>query len=339
MDEGNKHSMTPQEISHFFSGAHLLISGGAGYLATNILLLLKDIQCHITLLDRPEAVFPDIPGKPTVMRVFADIRSATVWEDHVNDADIVFHFAAQTSVYVSNSDPGSDLQINFLPMVHLLETCRKKKRNLKVLFSGTATEFGLPQKLPVDETHPDDPLTVYDLHKLLAERYLKLYSHERIVQGAILRLANVYGPGPRSSSADRGVLNLMMRKALKGESLSIYGEGNYVRDYVYVEDVAWAFLAAAAAIENVNGKHFVIGSCEGHTIADAITLVSERAQRKTGVRVPVLHTEPPSMLSPIEFRNFIADSREFYRATGWKATCLLEEGIDRTLSAMVEGKA
>jgi nucleoside-diphosphate-sugar epimerase len=338
LDKGDKNPMTPQEILHSFSDAHLLISGGAGYLATNILLLLKDTRCHITLLDRPGAVFPDIPGKPEVVRVLTDVRSSTVWDDHVDHADIVFHFAAQTSVYVSNSDPWTDLQINFLPMVHLLETCRKKRRQLRLLFSSTATVFGLPQSLPVDETHPDDPLTAYDLHKLLAERYLKRYAHENIVKGTILRLANVYGPGPRTSSADRGVLNLMMHKALKGEPLSIYGEGNFVRDYVFVEDVAWAFLMAAAAMEDVNGKHFVIGSGEGHTLARAITMVSERAQRKTGVQVPVLHTQAPSTLSPIEYRNFIADSRKFNSATGWKATCPLEEGIDRTLSAMTDSE-
>jgi nucleoside-diphosphate-sugar epimerase len=185
--------------------------------------------------------------------------------------------------------------------------------------------------LPVDENHPDYPVTIYDLHKLMAEGYLKHYTAQDVVRGAVLRLANVYGPGAKSSSADRGVLNLMIQKALKGETLTVYGDGNYMRDFVYVEDVAHAFLEAGAKIDGVNGQHFVIGSGQGHTIAEAVNLVAERVALKTGQRVPVIHVEPPAALSQIETRNFVADTTRFSYATGWKARVSLVEGIDRTI--------
>ena len=314
-----------------FEAKHVLVTGGAGYLATNLIAQLRDTECRVTRLDRPGAIFTPVTGKVQVRDIEGDIRERAVWETGLTDVDIIFHFAAQTSVYVAEQNPSDDLEINVVPMLHLLETCQEKGICPILLFSGTVTEFGLPANLPVNESHPDRPITVYDLHKWMAENYLLHYARGGIVRGAGLRLANVYGPGPKSSSADRGVLNMMIRNALKGETLTIYGDGNYLRDYIYVEDVARAFLDAVVGIKHVNCQYFVIGSGQGCTIADAINLVAERVEKKTGQRAAVIHVEPPASLSPIETRNFVADTTRFTQATNWKARVSLIEGIDRTI--------
>jgi nucleoside-diphosphate-sugar epimerase len=316
-------------------GKRILITGGAGYLATSLVHLLKNSDCRIIRLDRPGASFLSVAGLARIENIFADIRDPESWDRILAAVDIVFHFAAQTSVYVANEDPNADLSINVLPMLNLLETCRRKNFRPMVLFSGTATEAGLPVSLPVDETHPDNPITVYDLHKWMAENYLKHYVREGHVRGAILRLANVYGPGPRSSSADRGVLNMMVRRALSGEALTIYGDGNFIRDYIYVEDVASAFIMAASNIDQVNGAHFIIGSGDGHTIAEALHLVAASVERKTGRCVQVLHVDPPATLSPIEKRNFVAATDRFTAATNWRSKVTLQEGIDRVIDDFV----
>jgi UDP-glucose 4-epimerase len=318
-----------------FYNKKILITGGAGYLATNLIAQLREIDCHIIRVDRPGVQLVPLVGKFTFHDIEADIRDRVIWESLLDDIDIVFHFAAQTSVYVAEQDPKADLAINIMPMLHLLETCREKQLKPVVLFSGTVTEVGLPQHLPVNEDCSDHPITIYDLHKWMAENYLKHYTTTGIIKGVILRLANVYGPGPKSSSADRGVLNMMIRKALQGQALTVYGDGKYLRDYVYVEDVAQAFLNAAANIDSVSGKHFVIGSGEGYTIMQAITLVAERVALMTGERVPVINIDPPSLLSPIEFRNFVADTHQFTKTTGWSAKYSLTEGIDATIQAFV----
>ena len=265
--------------------------------------------------------------------VVGDIRDRAIWENTLQDSDIVFHFAAQTSVYAANENPFADLEINVLPIVHLLETCRQKGLQPIVLFSGTVTEAGIPTRVPVDESHPDRPITVYDLHKLMAENYLRYYVNQGVVHGTVLRLANVYGPGPQSSNADRGVLNMMIRKALKGEAITVYGKGDSLRDYVYVQDVAYAFLMAGARIKHVNGQHFVIGSGRGHTLEDAFNLVAKRVAIKTGELVQVTHIKPDGLLSPIETRSFVADSSKFIHATGWRPRYSLGEGIDRTVES------
>jgi UDP-glucose 4-epimerase len=320
----------------FYEGKRLLITGGAGYVASNLISLLREIECFITRFDRPTTRFAPVIGKASIQDIQGDIRDRAIWEPLLEDADIVFHFAAQTSVYVADENPIADLDVNVLPILYLLETCRQKGLQPTVIFAGTVTECGIPTLLPVDENHPDHPITIYDLHKLMAESYLKHYTAQEIVHGTVLRLANVYGPGPKSSSADRGVLNLMIQKALKGETLTVYGDGNYMRDYVYVEDVAHAFLKAGAKIESVNGRHFVIASGQGHTIVEAINLVADRVALKTGQRVPVIHVVPPTPQSPIEGRNFVADSSKFARATGWQTSYLLPAGIDRTIETFLE---
>ncbi|MFN0085046.1 MAG: NAD-dependent epimerase/dehydratase family protein [Blastocatellia bacterium] len=222
-----------------------------------------------------------------------------------------------------------------MPMVRLLEACRRRGRQPLVLHAGTVTQTGFSARLPVDETHPDNPMTVYDLHKQMAENYLKYYAGQGIVRGVALRLANVYGPGPGSSSAERGLLNIMVRRALAGEPLTIYGEGDYLRDFVYVDDVVDAFLMAGAGLDahpdRLNGRHFVVGSGRGSTIADSIRLVADRVARKTARRVPVIHVAPPKPPLPIEARDFVADPRGIAAATGWRARVSLAEGIDHTI--------
>lgn len=315
-----------------FHHKNILITGGAGYLATNLITQLRETDCRVVRVDRPGVQWIPVAGRFILRDVEADLRRRAVWENVLDGMDLIFHFAAQTSVYVARQDPRADLTANVLPMLHLLETCRKNKYNPVVLFSGTVTQAGLTEFLPVNEDVPDHPVTIYDLHKGMAENYLKQYTQNGVVRGAALRLANVYGPGPASGSADRGVLNSMIRKALRGETLTVYGDGGFVRDYVYVQDVSQAFLTAAAHIDAIAGGHFVIGSGQGYTIRQAADLAAERSAIRTGVRASVVTVDPPSELSEIETRNFIADTSRFTKLTGWKAKWTLTEGIDASIA-------
>jgi UDP-glucose 4-epimerase len=322
------------DIQPAYAGKKIFITGGAGYLATNMVRVLQGINCRIDRLDRQDAEFEPINGTAQIQNLIGDVRDPSGWEESLDKADIIFHLAAQTSTYVANADPAADLDSNVLPLLRILELCRTRGWCKTILLASTVTIVGIPLQLPVDETFPDHPVTVYDLHKMMAEHYLKYYAKQGIVSGAILRLSNVYGPGPISSRPDRGILNQMIRRALSGESLTVYGRGEQMRDYVHVEDVALAFLQAAININLLNGEHFIIGSGLGYSIVDAMNLVADRVSLKTGKRVPVEHVEPPSVQSPIEFRNFIADSSRFKRLTGWKTYYTLTEGIDQTIERL-----
>ncbi|HEY2934918.1 MAG TPA: NAD-dependent epimerase/dehydratase family protein [Acidobacteriota bacterium] len=309
----------------------VLITGAAGYLASALLRVLGARDAQIVRFARPGSRLAPVQSRFPVVDTLGDIADSSIWNTILKDAGTIFHFAGQTSASVSNRDPQADLEINVLPILRLLETCRRRDLHPALLFASTVTIAGIPRQLPVSESHPDDPLTVYDLHKLMAEHYLKYYTRQRVVSGAILRLANIYGPGPRSSSADRGILNQMIKKALDGDELTVYGAGEQVRDYVYVDDVANAFVAASDHIAQTSGRHFVIGSGKGCTISEAIHLVAARVKHRTGRQPAVKSIQPPTPQLEIETRNFVADTSAFCRATGWKPETDLVEGIDRTI--------
>ena len=266
--------------------------------------------------------------------VIGDVRDAGTWKKALDGVDVVFHFAAQTSIYAAAEDPVSDLRTNVEGTLGLLEGIRKAGIRPTVVFAGTVTQAGLTERLPVNESAPDRPITVYDLSKLTAENYLKLYAGQGWLRGASLRLANVYGPGPQASGRDRGVLNKVIRHALEGKEVFVFGDGDYTRDYLFIEDAVNAFLLAGVNPENVNGRHFVIGSGRGIALKDAFALAMKKVAVKTGRKVRVSHKEPPQAMSPIEFRSFVADSSAFTNATGWRPQVDLREGIARTIDAM-----
>jgi nucleoside-diphosphate-sugar epimerase len=323
--------MTAYEQDNFYRDKRLLVTGSSGYLASSLIGMLRNTECFIRRLSRSGSRFIPMPGRAVVEDVTGEMDDASTWRRAMKGIDIVFHFAAQTSVYVANEDPLSDHRANVLPMVNMLETCRGTGQSAMVLYSGTATQAGITSELPVDETHEDAPVTIYDLHKLAAENYLKYYVRQGVVKGSVLRLSNVYGPGHESGTGGRGVLNSMIRKALSGEPLTIYGDGNYTRDYVYVGDVVEAFLRAGASMRELNGHHYVIGSGKGHTVSEAVRIVAEHVRQRSGQNVSVVTVSPPHNLSPIEKRHFVADSAQFASATGWRASTPLSKGIDLTI--------
>lgn len=309
-----------------------LITGGAGYIGAALLpAIAREPGARVRRLFRGEKP-PAEPHPGLELEDFrGDVRERDDLERALEGVDVVLHLAAQTSVYVADEDPAADVDANLRPMLHLLGACRALGRKPRVVLASTCTVYGVAPPLPVREHTPVRPVTVYDLHKLAVESYLRHYTAQGYVDGVALRLANVYGPGPKSSKADRGVLNGMVRRALAGETLKIYGTGEFLRDYVYIDDVARAFVQAAAAAPQLGGRAFPVVSGQSHTLADAVRLVARLVAERTGRPVPVEHVKPPAGLSPIENRNFAADPADLAEATGFQARVTLAAGISRTI--------
>jgi UDP-glucose 4-epimerase len=300
--------LAPANWQREFAGKTVAVSGASGFIGARVVDRLGALDCR-------------------VVDVARDWASAA-------DADVVFHFAAQTSVAFAERHPDQDFEANVVPMRRLIAACDKARRGAIIVFAGTVTQAGITSKLPVGEDTPDSPVTVYDRHKLMAEDDLKAAAKRGDVRGVSLRLSNVYGPGGHGRTRDRDVLNRMIAAAWRGDALTVYGSGEYLRDYVFVDDVAEAFLLAAAHPDQVNGRHFVIGSGRGVTIREAFEVIAARVERRHGRRVPVIMTEPPAPLSAIEQRHFVADPSRFFEITGWRPLCSFSDGIDRTIEAL-----
>jgi len=176
---------------------------------------------------------------------------------------------------------------------------------------------------------------VYDIHKLVAEKYIQYYANHLGIPGVTLRLSNVYGPGSTVGSTDRGVLNRMIVNALSGKPLTVYGDGARVRDYIFVDDVVSAFLEAGSHAAAISGNYYVVGSGQGFRIVDAINLVATRVEHALGHRPVVQHVPSPESQALIENRDFVADTGNFRSATGWAHQVSLAEGIDSTIQYLL----
>ena len=153
-----------------------------------------------------------------------------------------------------------------------------------------------------------------------------------------MRLSNIYGPGPSSGSHDRGIMNVMIKRAINGQPITIYGDGKYIRDYIYIEDVSRAFISAYLKIDRINGNYYMIGSGNGITIADAFKFIAIRVEYKTGRKVIIEYLSQSISLLPIEERNYVSNIQKFNKHTGWKPIYSLVEGIDLTIESILREK-
>lgn len=302
---------------------NILITGASGLIGT---AMIKRLRCNENLIicqSRREH-YDEIGVKWIKHDLLTDS-----WECLTQfKIEVVYHLAGQTSSYNAKDNPIIDLKANVLGLLNLLEYFKKHGQYPFIVIAGTATEVGLTDQLPINEGLPSHPVTFYDLSKLMAEMYLKQYVMEGFAKGCALRLSNVFGRRSHSQQRDRGILDKVFSRATKGQNIVIYGDGNFLRDYIFIDDVVSAFIAAAEHEQQTNSRVFYIGSGQGVLLKDAFLKVAELATRLTGVEVGHEYVIPPPSLSSIEYRNAIIDFSEFKKATGWSPQYDFNAGVE-----------
>lgn len=316
----------------YYEGKRIVVTGAFGYIGSAIVNILSDISCNLVLLTREKKkkVFKQASRALTQIIQF-DIAKENNWDEILKNTDIIFHLAAQTSSRLADQDPVLDLKTNVLPVAAIIESAKKQKKPPQIVYSATVTQAGLTPKLPVTEDFKDAPITIYDINKLTAEKYLQFYAQRLGGKAVSLRLSNIYGPSFTNLGGDRNIVNNMIIKALSGENLPVYGKGDFIRDYVYISDVASAFLLAGINMEKISGNYYIISSGKGSTFLDVMNLIVKQVGIINRKRVRIDHIEAPIGLSPIEFRNFIGDSMRFKKSTNWQIEVKLEEGVKKTI--------
>lgn len=314
------------ELQKFYSGKNVVVSGSNGYIASSIIPLLKSFDAKITCLSRKDTSFFE-----GVEYLLGDIADSETWHILIEKADIIIHLAGNTSIYSAKEDPKKSIDSSILPILHIINAAKTLNRVPKIVFASTASIYGTSPSLPVSEDQKEDIITVYDLHKSVAEKHLQIASNEGLVDGVSLRLANVYGPSATLAlSNDRGILNKITNLALSGQPITVFGDGNYLRDYVYIDDVALAFLEAGK-VKNISGQIFNIGSGKGTLIKDAFSYIAKLVDARIDKKAKIIFQDWPELADEIERRNFFADISKFVKCTDWAPSVTFEEGAERTV--------
>lgn len=316
-----------QNKSKFFFNKTIAVTGANGYLASAIIPMLLGESAKVICVSRSPFTSFD-----TVEYIVGDTQSPKVWMKMVERAEVIMHLGGNTSIYDAKRDPLGSLQSTVLPIIHLINAAKILNKTPKIIYASTASIYGNSPTLPTPESATPDIITTYDLHKRVAEKHIQLGSAHGIINGVSLRLANVYGPSPiKALSNDRGILNQVTRIALSGNPITIYGDGKYLRDYIYISDIASAFMEAARS-NNLNAKIFNIGSGHGKYIKDAFYFIKELAEKKITKKIPLQFVPWPDDADDIERRNFYADISSFQEITRWNPKVIFEDGAEKTVN-------
>jgi UDP-glucose 4-epimerase len=313
----------------YFSGLRILITGGAGFIGSNLARRLLDLGSRVTVVD---SLIPEYGGNLYNLQDVADrvrLNISDVRDPHsmkilVQDHDVLFNLAGQTSHIDSMHNPDSDLEINCRAQLSILEACRHHNRSIKVVYASTRQIYGRPDYLPVDEKHPLRPVDVNGINKMAGEWYHILYHQVYGIRACALRLTNTYGPRMRIKDARQTFVGLWIRCLLEGRPFSVW-EGQQLRDFNYVDDCVSALLLAAER-PDVDGRVFNLGAPSPVSLQELADLMVEL----NGEGEYELGPFPPSR-KIIDIGDFYSDFTAYQTAVGWSPEVALREGMRRTL--------
>jgi UDP-glucose 4-epimerase len=314
-----------------FEGRRVLITGGLGFIGSNLARRLVTLGARVLLVD---SLVPEYGGNPFNISGLEDrvtVNIADVRDEHgmrwlVQKQDYIFNLAGQTSHLDSMRDPYTDLEINCRAQLSILEACRKQNPSVKLVFASTRQIYGSPQYLPVDEKHPLKPVDVNGINKLSGEMFHVLYHEVYGLRATALRLTNTYGPRMRVRDDRQTFLGIWIRRLLEGASIDVFGDGTQRRDFTYVDDVVEAFLLVAAD-DRANGQVFNLGGTPPVALKDLAEKLVALAGTGSFRIVPF-----PAERKKIDIGDYYGDTKKVHAAVGWEPRTSLDDGLRATLA-------
>ena len=313
-----------------FADKSILITGGLGFIGSNLAIRLVELGADVTLLD---AMIPGHGGnlfnietiKDDVVVNFSDIRDEHSMNYIVRGKDYIFHLAGQNDHVLSQTDPYPDIDINVKGSVVLLEACRKFNPDVRLVYTGTRGEYGSVAQLPAGEDAPINPKGIYELSSLTAQKVFKIYHDNHGIRSVTLRLTNIYGERAQMQHSRFGVANWFIRLAIDGQPIQVFGDGKIVRDFVYVQDCVDAICACAGA-EAAYGEVLNVGDdapSSFRELAETVVAEAGAGSWRLAPFTPERAAQEPG--------DFCSDISKIRRLAGWRPTTSLREGIRRTI--------
>ena len=319
------------DLAAEFSGKRTLITGGLGFIGSNLARRLVELGAEVLLVD---SLIPDyggnlfnIAGIEDRVRVnIADVRDEYGMNYLVQGQDVIFNLAGQVSHLDSMRDPYTDLEINCRSQLSILEACRKHNPGVKIVYAGTRQIYGRPQYLPVDETHPLEPTDINGVNKLAGEWYHIIYHRAYGLRTVSLRMTNIYGPRMRVKDARQTFIGWWLHQIVEDEELQIFGDGRQVRDFDYVDDVVEA-LVLAAADPTAEGQIYNLGGDDSINPLDLAELLI-RVNGGGSYRIVPF----PADRKRIDIGDYHGDYSRIRAHLGWRPTVPLRDGLERAIA-------
>jgi UDP-glucose 4-epimerase len=313
-----------------YTGKRVLITGGLGFIGSNLAIRLVAEGAEVAIVDSSVAgcganLHNLAPVRDRVRLIPAGICEAESFREDLAGAEIIFNLAGEISHTHSMQFPERDLQINAVAQLQFLLACRQHAPGRRIVYASTRQLYGTPLYLPVDESHPVNPIDFNGVHKFAASNYHLLMSRSGEIDGITLRLTNVYGPRMALNIPCQGFLSNFMRRLLLGQTVEIYGDGNQLRDPIYVDDAVDAFLRAGA-IEHPPSRIYNVGGPEALSLSE----VARAAVAAAGAPDPVYRPFPEHQ-KKIDIGSYYTDTTRIRTDMGWVPSVRFDDGIRRTI--------
>ena len=323
--------MTEPADADGFRDREVLITGGLGFIGSNLAIALVELGARVTVLDAMRDdhggnIFNVEPIRDRVAINFSDVRDDGSLQYLVRGKDYIFHLAGQNDHVLSLTNPFPDIDINIKGSAMLLETCKRVNRGARLIYSGTRGEYGPAAMLPVGEDQPMRPRGIYELSSLTAQQLFQIYHDNHGVRSITLRLTNIYGERAQMRHSRFGVANWFVRLALDDEAIPVFGDGLLLRDFVYVQDAVDAMLRCAVT-ESAYGQVFNVGNSHASNfleLAETVVRVAGSGRWQLAPFSPERAAQEPG--------DFCSDIRKIGRVVGWRPVTSLEDGITKTVA-------
>ena len=320
-----------QSYREYYKGRRVMVTGGLGFIGSNLAHQLVDLGADVLIVDSLQPDYGgnlfNIEGIAGRVRVnIADVRMQSTIGVLSRGQDVIFNLAGQVSHIDSMRDPYTDLEINCRAQLSILEACRTNNPGVRIVYAGTRQVYGRPDYLPVDERHLVRPADINGVNKAAGEYYHLLYNNVFGVHACSLRLTNVYGPRQLIKHNRQGFIGWFIRLAIEDREIQIFGDGSQMRDFVFVDDAADAFLRAGAS-GACDGDVFNVGGLEPISHRDLVALLIETAGSGR-----VRYVDWPPEKKRIDIGSFYSDSTRFQERVGWRPPVELREGLRRTIA-------
>ncbi len=313
-----------------FRGEKILITGGLGFIGSNLAIRLVEAGASVTIVD---SLYPTCgahyfniePIRNDVEIVEGDAADLSLMRRLVRGKKYVFNLAGHVSHIESMEDPFSDLHMNALAPLSVLEACRHENRGARVVYAGTRQSYGRPESLPLVETQILKPVDVNGVSKMAGEWFHMVYDRAHGLSAVSLRLVNTYGPRQLVKHSRQGFIGWFIKQAIDGEQIQLFGDGQQLRGFNYVDDVVDALLIAAAD-SRLRGDYFNLGGEKPVTLEAFAQLLLRITERGSYRIIPF-----PSEKKAIDIGSVYTSAAKFKAATGWTPRITLEEGLTRTV--------